>query len=290
MTSETWTTITLLNWTKEYFEKKGIAEARLEAELLLAHVLGWKRIELYSRFEEPVGAEKLKAFREAVKRRGRREPAQYIMGVTEFCGLGFKSDRRALIPRPETELLIDVTMALAEAYDEPLIVDIGTGSGILGITAAKRLPKARVLACDISSEAIELARENAAQLGVSERVEFRCGDFAETLAEFAGRVDIALANPPYVSEGELPQLEPELREHEPRVALVAGPEGTEVQARLVAFAATLLKIGGNLVMEMGVGQAGRIREMVARTAALELVRFEKDFSSIERVAVIRKRE
>jgi release factor glutamine methyltransferase len=290
MTGETWTTITLLNWTKEYFEKKGIAEARLEAELLLAHVLGWKRIELYSRFEETVGPEKLAAFHEAVKRRGKREPAQYIMGATEFCGLAFKSDRRALIPRPETELLIDVTMALAGVSDEPLVVDIGTGSGILAITAAKRLPRARVVACDISSEAIELARENAALLGASARVEFRCGDFAETLGEFAGRVDIALANPPYVSEGELAGLEPELREHEPRVALVAGPEGTEVQARLVAFAATLLKTGGHLVMEMGAGQAGRVREMVAKTAALELVRFEKDFASIERVAVIRKRE
>jgi len=290
MTGETWTTITLLNWTKKYFEKKGIAEARLEAELLLSHVLGWKRIELYSRFEEPVGPEKLSAFHEAVKRRAKREPAQYIMGTTEFCGLRFRTDRRALIPRPETEILIDATMALAGVSDEPLIVDIGTGSGILAITAAKRLPKARVLACDISSEAIALARENAAQLGASERVEFRCGDFAETLSEFAGQVGIALANPPYVSEQELPQLEPELREHEPRVALVAGPEGTEIQARLIEFAPTLLKAGGNLVMELGAGQAGRVREMVAKTPALELVRFEKDFASIERVAVIRKRE
>jgi release factor glutamine methyltransferase len=121
-------------------------------------------------------------------------------------------------------------------------------------------------------------------------VEFRCGDFAEALAEFAGRVDIAVANPPYVSESELARLEPELREHEPRVALVAGPEGTEVQARLVAFAPTLLKPGGHLVMEMGAGQAPRIRDMVQKTPPLELVRFEKDFSSIERLAVIRRKE
>jgi len=289
MTGETWTTIRLLNWTKEYFEKKGIAESRLEAELLLAHVLGWKRIELYSRFEETVGPERLAAFHEAVKRRAKREPSQYIMGTTEFCGLAFKSDRRALIPRPESEILIDVTLALTGVSDAPFIVDIGTGSGILAITAAKRLAKARVVACDISSEAIELARENAALLGVSERVEFRCGDFTETLSEFAGRADIALANPPYVSEGELAKLEPELREHEPRVALVAGPEGTEVQARLVEFAPTLLATGGHLVMEMGAGQAGRIREMVAKRLALELVRLEKDFASIERVAVIRKK-
>jgi len=289
VTDETWTPLKLIHWTKEYFEKKGIAEARLEAEILLAHVLGWKRIELYARFEEAVGPEKLAAFREAVKRRGLREPTQYILGSAEFCGLTFKSDRRALIPRPETELVIDVSATLASVSDEPLIVDIGTGSGVLAITAARRFPKAHVVACDISEEALTLARENAALLGLADRVEFRCGDFAETLAEFASRVDAALANPPYVSESELAGLAPELREHEPLVALVAGKEGTEVETRLVEFAPTLLKPGGHLVMEIGAGQAPRIRDIVAKTPALELLRFEKDFSSIERVALIQRK-
>ncbi len=289
MTEEVWTPLKLINWTKDYFQRKGIEDPRLEAELLLAHALGWKRIELYSRFEQAVPPDRLSVFREMVKRRGAHEPAQYIIGSVEFCGLDFKVDRRALIPRPETEIILDVLATLVKPDEAPLLVDIGTGSGCIAVTAAARFPGARVVACDVSAEALSLAGENAGRHEVGGHIEFREGDFATALADLAGAVDVAMANPPYVSEGELAGLAPELREHEPRVALVSGPAGTEVQERMLDFAPALLKPGGHFVMEIGFGQAARVRQMAAERGALELLRFEKDHAGIDRTAVIRKR-
>ena len=289
MTTETWTTLKLINWTKDYFEKKGIPDARLEAETLLAHALGWKRIDLYSRFEAAVPSEKLAVFRQMVKRRAKREPPQYILGETEFCGLTLKTDRRALIPRPESELIIEAAAGLARDLDQPLIADIGTGAGNLAIAAAVRLPKARIVACDISEEALALARENAGRHNVLARIDLRLGDFEDTLAEFAGRVDILMANPPYVAEQELAGLAPELREHEPVVALVSGPEGTEHETRILGLAGRLLTPGGHLVMEIAAGQAERVRKMVADQPALKFIGFEKDFALIERVVVVRRK-
>ena len=289
MTDEVWTPLKLLNWTKDYFQRKGIEEPRLEAELLLAHALGWKRIDLYSRFETPVPPDKLSAFREMVKRRASREPAQYIMGSVEFCGLEFKVDRRALIPRPETEIILDVLATLVAPGARGLLVDIGTGSGCIAVTAAVRLPDARVVACDISADALALARENAALHGVDGRIDFREGDFASALADLAGTADVAMANPPYVSDGELAGLAPELREHEPHVALVSGPTGTELQTRILDFARTLLAPGGHLVTEIGFGQAARLKAMAAERPGLELLRFEKDHAGIDRTAVLRRR-
>jgi len=152
-----------------------------------------------------------------------------------------------------------------------------------------RFPAARVVACDVSAQALSLAGENAGRHSVGGRIEFREGDFAEILADLSGTVDVAMANPPYVSEAELPGLAPELREHEPRVALVSGPEGTEFQTRLLDFAPRLLKPGGHLVMEIGFAQSARVRAMAAAQPALELIRFEKDHAGIDRTAVIRKK-
>lgn len=289
MTEEVWTTLKLINWTKDHFAKRGIEDARLEAELLLAHALGWKRIDLYSRFETPVPPAKLAEFRAMVKRRAGREPAQYIIGTTEFCGLTFKTDRRALIPRPETEIILDVVATLVKPDAEVLLVDIGTGSGCLAVTAAARLPRARVVACDVSADALALARENAEMHQIGGRIDFRLGDFAETLSNLAGTVDLAMANPPYVSEGELAGLAPELREHEPRVALVSGPDGTELQRRIFDVVPALLKPGGHLVMEIGFGQSARVRQMAAGRPGLELLRVEKDHAGIERTVVFRKK-
>ncbi len=289
MTEEVWTPLKLINWTKDYFAKRGVEEPRLEAELLLAHALGWKRIDLYSRFETPVPPDKLAAFRAMVKRRAGREPAQYIMGTTEFCGLTLKTDRRALIPRPETEIIVDVAATLVKPDAEALLVDIGTGSGCIAVAAAVRLPRARVVACDVSADALALARENAETHQIGGRIDLRLGDFAEVLSDLAGNVDLAMANPPYVGEGELAGLAPELREHEPRVALISGPEGTELQRRILDFAPALLKPGGHLVMEIGFGQAARVRAMAAERPALELLRLEKDHAGIERTAVLRRK-
>lgn len=289
MTDEVWTPLRLLNWTKDFFEGKGIAQPRLEAEMLLARALGWQRIDLYARYGDEVPPTKLALYREIVRRRAAREPAQYILGSVDFCGLAFKCDKRALIPRPESELIIESVARLAEGKPELLLVDVGTGSGNLAVTAAVKLPQVRVIACDISAEALTLAHENAEHHEVLDRIEFHCGDFEEVLAAFAGKVDVVLANPPYVSEGEFAGLAPELRDHEPRVALVSGPKGTEIIARLLDFTPVLVKPGGHLVMELGAGQSDRVRRLLETHDALELVTFEKDFQRIERLAVIRRK-
>lgn len=289
MTEETWTPLKLINWTKEYLGAKGVEQPRLEAELLLAHALGCRRIDLYARYDETVPPGVLALYREMVRRRALREPAQYILGRTEFCGHLFRTDRRALIPRPESEIIVELAVELGRDAPGLLVADIGTGSGVLAVTAALALPQAEIVACDISAEAVSLAHENAAHHQVLERVRFRCGDFEEVLSDLAASVDIAMANPPYVSEAELAGLAPELREHEPHVALLAGVEGTEVQVRLLAFAPSLLKGGGHLVMEIGAGQSPRIRKMLAEAPGLELIRFEKDFARIERVVLIRRK-
>jgi release factor glutamine methyltransferase len=289
MSEDVWTPLRLINWTKDFFARKGIEQPRLEAEILLASVLGWERIQLYARFGDAVPADRLAAFREVVKRRGSREPAQYILGHTEFCGLAFKCDRRALIPRPESEIIIEQTILLAGELPEPVIVDVGTGSGNLAVTAAVQLPQAHVVACDVSGDALSLAHENAEHHQVLDRVAFHCGDFEQVLAGVAGRVDVAMANPPYVTDADFASLAPELREHEPRIALVSGPEGTEVVTRLLDYAPTLLKPGGHLIMELGAGQSPRVKAMLAERPALGLVRFEKDFQGVERVAVTRRK-
>jgi len=290
MTDEVWTSLRLINWTKDHFASKGIDSPRLEAEVLLSAALGCERIDLYTRYAEAVPPDALAVFREMVKRRAAREPTQYVLGQTEFCGHVFKTDPRALIPRGETEIIIQVTTELVKDSPEVLIADIGTGSGVLAVTAALVFPQARLVACDLSAEALSLAHENAVSHGVLERIAFRCGDFEEVLHEYAGRVDVAMANPPYVSEHEFPSLAPELREHEPREALVAGDEGTEIERRLLGFAARLLKPGGRLVMEMGAGHAPCVRETTENAPALELVRTERDFAGIERVALIGRRQ
>lgn len=290
MTTEIWTPLKLINWTRNFFQTKGIEEPRLEAELLLARALGWKRIDLYTRFEEPVPPEKLAIFRDFVRRRAAREPAQYILGQTDFCGLVFKTDKRALVPRPETEIIVELAAKAAATIDAPLLVDIGTGSGVLAVSAAVKVPKARVVACDVSADALTLARENAERHKVSDRIEFRHGDFADALSSLAGQVHVAMANPPYVSEKEFVKLAPEVRDHEPRQALVAGPSGTEVETRVVQFAPTLLAPGGELLMEIGASQSEAVRTLVAKVDALELVGFERDFAQIERVAVVRKKQ
>ena len=212
------------------------------------------------------------------------------MGQTEFCGRTFKVDRRALIPRPETEIVAETTLKLIEKISAPRLVDIGTGSGILAITAAAARDDATVVACDVSADALALARENAERHNVFQRIDFRLGDFADTLSHLAGSIDAVMANPPYVAETELPTLQDEVRDHEPRVALIGGPGGTEIVERLLDFVLTLLKPGGHLIMEIGLGQAAKIRKMIAGEAGMTLLRFEEDFNRIQRVAVVRRND
>ena len=234
-----------------YLEQHGSPTPRLDAELLLAHGLGLSRIELYTQYQRPLEDGELAACRELVRRRGLREPVAYVIGSWGFRGLDLAVDSRVLVPRPETELLVDRCLELLDGVERPRVVDVGTGSGAIALSLKSERPDAEVVACDISQDALDVAAANAARLGLD--VELHISDL---LAQVPGDgFRLVVSNPPYVSEREMADLEPEVAEHEPRLATVAGPDGFEIYRRLLPEAAERLVDGGSLALECGGGQA-----------------------------------
>ena len=261
-----------------YLEQHGSPTPRLDAELLLAHGLGLSRIELYTQFERPLDEHELAACRELVRRRGLREPLAYVIGSWGFRGLELAVDARVLVPRPETELLVDRCLALLESVERPRVVDVGTGSGAIALSLKSERPDAEVVACDISQDALDVAAANAARLGLD--VELHLSDL---LAQVPGDgFRLVVSNPPYVSEREMADLEPEVAEYEPRLATVAGADGLEVYRRLLPEAAGRLVDGGHLALECGSGQAPPlVAEMAA--AGYGEAGIEPDLAGIDRV-------
>jgi len=289
VSSEVWTPLKLIQWTEKHFAQKGITQPRLEAELLLAHVLGWQRIELYTRFEHAVEPEALGQFRDLVKRRAGREPRQYLIGTDNFYGLTLKLDKRVLIPRDETEHLVGEALKRVGQDESGTMVDLCTGSGAVAVAVASERKGLRVLACDVSADALEVARSNVAGLGLGAQVEVRLGDLFEAVpGELKGTVDLITANPPYVGEGEMDGLPPEVAQYEPRLALVAGTTGLEVIERIVREAGAWLKAGGHLLMEIGQGQAKAVRELVSKSMGMEMVGVVRDYGKVERVVIARR--
>jgi release factor glutamine methyltransferase len=262
---KTWTVLELLKWTTDYFERAGIENPRLNAEVLLSEVLGMERIMLYARFEEPVGPENRATFRELVKKRAERIPLQHLTGSWEFRGREFKVSPDVLVPRQETEFLVDRCMDLLPEGCDGWAADVGTGSGIIAVTLACEHPKLHLAAVDRSEAALDVARQNAERHGVAERVELLHGDLLEPLPDVLPGSEpgwhLVASNPPYIPTGEIDDLEPEVREHEPRLALDGGASGLEVVQRLVRGAAPLLAPAGWLVLELAPGQAPRVREL-----------------------------
>ncbi len=245
--SEPWTPLKLLNWTQGFFAQKGVDAPRLTAELLLAHALGCDRVRLYLDFDKPLGEPELKAFRELVRRRADREPTADLVGERDFAGHTFQVDARVLVPRPETELVVEA--ALAALSEAGRALDLCTGSGAIGISLALARPGAQVTATDVSADALAVARENAARLGAA--VTFLEGDLYAALspAAFDLQFEVIVSNPPYVPRGELDTLSPEVR-REPRLALDGGDDGLAISRRIVAEAPLHLRPGGVLVLEM----------------------------------------
>ncbi len=241
---DVWTPLKLVAWTQGYFARAGVDAPRLSAELLLAHALGCDRVRLYLDFDKPLAEKELGAYRELVKRRAAGEPTAYLTGRKDFFGRTFKADRRALVPRPETELLVEA--ALAALPEEGALLDLCTGTGCVAVTVALERPRARVVATDLSAEALALARENAEGLGA--RVELFQGDLYAPLPPEL-RFDVVAANPPYVPSPEVPGLARELS-HEPALALDGGEGGLAVARRVVAGARPRLRPGGVLAVEM----------------------------------------
>ena len=271
-------------------EAAGVPEPARDAEVLLAHVLSVESARLHAHPETPVEPEAAGRYRALLARRSGREPLQYLTGVQEFWSLAFKVTPAVLIPRPETEGIVEAFLRLNRAPG-PVVLDIGTGSGCLAVVVAREVPGARVFASDVSEEALSVARDNAAALGVSGHIQFRLGDLFEPhrASGLEGAVDFILANPPYVNQDEPARLMPEVRDHEPRSALVAGPDGLAVHRRLARGATDFLKSGAHLIAEIGLGQDVALRDLYRDHARLDLVAIEPDLAGITRVLIARAR-
>ncbi len=292
--STNWTLLDMLNWTTEYFKQSGIEDARLNAELLLSEATGMERIMLYARFEEQVLPQVRERYREMVKKRAQRCPLQYVLGYTEFYGRRFNLDGSVLIPRPETELLVERSLELlASASDGVITADMGTGSGAIAVTLACEKEGLKCIATDISDSALEIARANASLHGVQDRITFREGDVWQALesqcGDIRGYFDMIVSNPPYVPSGDVKDLQPEVGEWEPLSALDGGEEGVSVIREVIKGAPDLLKPGGWLVMEIGEKQADKVRGMIEassrwRADTLDAI---KDGGECDRVLSVR---
>ena len=261
------TVLEVLQSTTAYFKKREIESPRLNAEHLLAHTLQRRRIELYLEFERSLAETELAPLRELVRRRGLGEPIQHLLGTVEFAGRVFLCDKRALVPRPETEELVErIIQAItnSEGFREQTqrpftILDVGTGSGVIALTLAAHFPEAEVDAVDISDDALALARENAARLDLQGRVRFAKG---KLLTEVKGAFDLIVANLPYVATGDRPALSREVL-HDPEVAVFAGERGDELVRELISVAHDRLRPGGMLALEVGIGQADNLAVLLA---------------------------
>ena len=255
------TVLEVIKKTTDFFAAKGIESPRLNAELLVGHALALKRMQLYLQFERPLTAAELEAIRPLVRRRGLREPVQYILGTTDFFGLKLKVDRRALIPRPETERLLEV-VTTRQAPAPATILDLGTGSGAIALGLAHHYPEAKVTAVDRSDEALALARENAAACGLAERVTLQRSNWFDGLPPEA-RFDLIVANPPYLSAEETAQAAPEVNGHEPAQALTAAEGGLADLRAILADAPRFLAAGGWLALETGITQHAELAKLAA---------------------------
>ncbi len=277
-----WRIKDLLQWTTRYFSEKAIIEPRLEAEVLLAHVLGKCRVYLYANYQAPVNQNERKKFREYIKRRINGEPAAYITGDKEFMSLEFKVSPAVLIPRPETELLVEKALDLAGQKNTKRICDVGTGSGAIAISLAVYLPEAEIYAVDLSTAALAVARENAQRHGIN--VEFFEGDLMLPLMD-QKPFDIIVANLPYIPEDEYRQLDPGIRDYEPKLALAVKGDGLDKYRTLIPQSYRMLKPGGYLLLEIACNQGERALELVKSFTECEVL---KDNTGQDRLLKARK--
>ena len=266
------TVLEAIQKSTEFLGKKNVESPRLQTELLLAHLLKLPRMKLYLNFDRVLAPAETDAIREFVKRRGQREPLQHITGSTSFCGFEIAVNRHVLVPRPETELLAEQGWQFLQGRADLLVgqdaqqrvptsvLDFCTGSGCIAIALAAKCLEAKIVATDISAEALSLARENAARNNVSERIEFRQGDGFAALAN-GSQFDLIVSNPPYIPSAEIATLDPEVRDFDPRAALDGGADGLEFYRLIAAQAGAFLKPGGKVMVEFGDGQAEAIRKI-----------------------------
>ena len=277
-----WTIGRLLEWTTGFLEQKGAEEPRLDTQVLLAHALGCKRIDLYTRHEEVVADDVRQTFKGLLQQRVKGCPVAYLVGRKEFFSLEFEVNPAVLIPRRETEHLVEDCLRLARDLPEPAVLDVGTGSGCLAVTVARQNKKARVTAVDLSPEALAVAGRNAAKHGVTERVCFLQGDLFAPVPS-GERFDFVLSNPPYIPRADLLQLAPSVRDYEPRLALDGGEDGLAILERLIEEAPRYLKPGGYLIVEINTLREEQTRQRILARAGYELARTIPDWAGRPRV-------
>lgn len=306
------TVLEVINKTTDYLRERGVEGPRLNAELLIAHLLKMDRIGLYLNYGRPMEEGELKTLRELVKRRARREPLQYITGRQWFWSAEFKVNADVLIPRPETEILVEEAIKIVlrgqgsgvggqkpkKTRDQqpktgenwpltpdsrPLILDLCTGSGCIAITLAKELPNSKVYAVDSSEAALQVARENVEAHGVEDRITFLKGDLYQPLVGQEGGFALIISNPPYIRSGDIKRLQPEIKDYEPLLALDGGEDGLEVIRRIIRESPPYLEKGGWLILEVGMGQAKEVVALIEETGVYNSPSIINDYSGIKRV-------
>jgi release factor glutamine methyltransferase len=287
-----WTVLKALQWTADYFKRHGLESFRIDAEILLAHALDCQRLDLYLRHDQPLNEDELGRFRTLIQRRIRHEPVAYIVGFKEFWSLRFKVTPAVLIPRPDTECLVEVALKSLNsltALKGADVLELGVGSGAAIVALAHERPDIHCWSLDCSWPAIQVARENARLNGVADKIRFLSGTWLAPLRPQCQQFDLVLSNPPYIPSGAIQQLPPEIRLFEPLVALDGGREGLDAIAAIVAEAHGCLKPGGVLLLEIGFDQREAVKALARRWDIYEPPLFHKDFGGHDRVAHFRKK-
>lgn len=288
MTTDVWTIQRLLNWITDYLTQKKVDSPRLSAELLLCHILRLARIELYTLFDRVVKPEQLEALRELVKRCGQQEPVAYLVGRCEFYSLPLKITRDCLIPRPETELLVERAIEwLRKRGGTTQALDVCTGSGCIAAAIAKNVKDCTVIATDICDKALAVAADNVNTLKLTDKVQLLCGDlFTPIVAGLDNpQFDVIVSNPPYVSQAEFDKLDKNVRDYEPKTALYGGVDGLDIYRRIIDGVGEFLKPDGALMLEIGFAQGKPVGGLLEASGLFKTVRIEKDFAKHDRLAI-----
>ncbi len=280
----------ILNQGVSRLRSEGIDRPRTNAELLLGVVLNAKKIELYLERDRILTLQQIEKFNKYIRERVSGRPLQYIIGSTEFFGLEFQVNENVLIPRPETETLVETVIALLRDCHQPKIIDLGTGSGTIAIGLAKNVTGSSVFATDISPDALKVAEENARRNEVEDQIDFLCGDLFEPLRNrnLEGVIDCVASNPPYVSQEEFERLPKEIKDFEPIVALKTDQEGTSFHGKIIENSLDFLKQNGILILEVGLGQAGQVADLIRDRKEFKDTEIKKDLGGIERVVLTSK--
>jgi release factor glutamine methyltransferase len=283
---QTWTIQKLLNWITEYLTTKGIDSPRLSAELLLTHILGLQRIELYTQYNKPVARQQLDVLHDLVKRAGQNEPVAYLVGKTEFYSLELNITPDCMIPRPETELLVEHAIEfLRTRPDTQFVCDLCTGCGCIAVAIAKNYPGARIIATDISDAALAVAADNIEKHQLKHRITLLCGDLFDPIITGldVNEFDLIVCNPPYVSTAEYEKLDRNVKDYEPKVALFAGVDGLDIYRRIIEKADRFLKPDAALILEIGYAQGPAVRQLLEQTGAFAEIKIERDLNNNDRI-------